>query len=136
MKKILIVALVALFVTGCQTLEDVGSSELVVQYSTMKLIEQSDDIEAEDVLGAVEQARSVVENSNEEFTYNTIRSRIADKIGFENLDPSDQILIRAIADEVQSNFENNYESDLISDEVKISLSEFLDQVETAAELSQ
>lgn len=137
-----LVASLGLFVfmglAGCQTVtnlaDGVASNELLVQYSTMKLIEQSDDITSEGVVEAVEKARTAMDE-DQVVSIDELKARVADKIDFESFAPSDRLLIAAVVDEVQKTLEAEYKTDLVSEEVEYKIGLFLDNVELAARLS-
>lgn len=141
MKKLFAVVAIMAMLTGCSTvstvgstLSEVGSNDLVVQYSTMKLIEQSDEIDSQDVLDTVEKARNVLV-VNTEVSIDDFKSEMASRIDWNSLAPSDRLLIMAVVDEVQTNLEKKYEVEVLSDDVVIRIEHFLDLVEQAARLS-
>lgn len=136
MKNILLgfVLFMAMFVAGCQTLQNASSNELLVTYATMKVIEESDEITSADVRETVEKARSVLE-ADVTVSIDDFKAEVAEQIGWSELAPSDKLLIAAIVDEVQVSLEKQYEVDVLSDEVVIRIEQFLDMVEQAAILS-
>jgi len=134
MKNILLALLIVFVFAGCQTLSNVSSNDLVVQYATMKVIEESDEITSADVRETVEKARSVLE-ADVTVAIDDFKAQVAEQIGWSELAPSDKLLITAIVDEVQVSLEKQYEVDVLSDEVVIEIERFLDLVEQAAILS-
>ena len=134
MKNILLALLIVFVFAGCQTLSNVSSNDLVVQYATMKVIEESDEITSADVRETVEKARSVLE-ADVTVAIDDFKAQVAEQIGWSELAPSDKLLITAIVDEVQVSLEKQYEVDVLSDEVVIRIEQFLDMVEQAAILS-
>lgn len=134
MKTILAAILMAFVLVGCQTLSNVSSNDLVVQYSTMKVIEESEEISSQDVLDTVAKAREVLD-ADTSVSIDNFKLKVAEQIGWADLAPSDKLLISAIVDEVQVSLEKQYEVDVLSDEVVIRLEQFLDMVEQAARLT-
>lgn len=136
MKKILAVlsiAFMTVFASGCTTLSNVADNDLVVQYSTAKVIQESDSIDSQDVIDAVTKARGVLD-ADADVTIAELKLRVADKIGWETIDPVDRMLILAVVNEVESNLKERVDLDLISDETEFKIREFLDTVESAAVL--
>ena len=134
MKNILLALLIVFVFAGCQTLSNVSSNDLVVQYATMKVIEESDEISSNDVQDTVAKARAVL-NAETTVSIDKFKAELAEQIGWSELAPSDKLLITAIVDEVQVSIEKQYEVDVLSDEVVIEIERFLDLVEQAAILS-
>lgn len=133
MKKLVCAVIIAILVAGCSTLKSAGSNDLLVQYSTMKLIEQSDEVSAEGVIEATTKARLVISDSGRKVTIDKLKADIADQINFDLLAPGDRLLISTIVDRVQKNYEEERgDVEVLPDEVKVSVNEFLDQVEQAA----
>lgn len=136
MKKLLIAALTVILIAGCTTFQNVGSNDLLVQYSTLKLIEQSDDVTSQGVIDAVEKARGVLDATEVEVSFAKLKERVAQEIEFSEMAPSDRLLIQAVVNEVEADYVKTYQTDVLSEEVKVTISQFLDLVEQAARLSQ
>lgn len=135
MKKILLAIIMAMVLAGCQTFSQVTSNDTLVQYSTMKLIEQSDSVTSEGVLSAMQKARETL-NTDVTFTVSEFKEELAEKIHWSTLPVSDRILISTIVDKVQERLEEKYEVDVISDQTEIRLLDFIENVEQAAALSK
>jgi len=135
MKKILLAIIMAMVLAGCQTFSQVTSNDVLVQYSTMKLIEQSDSVTSEGVLSAMQKARETL-NTDVTFTVSEFKEELAEKIHWSTLPVSDRILISTIVDKVQERLEEKYEVDVISDQTEIRLLDFIENVEQAAALSK
>lgn len=133
MKKIIIAILTTFMIAGCTTVGKVASTDLVIQYSTIKLIEQSSEIDSIDVIETVKSIRSII-NTDTTITLVNLRQQIADQINLDEMKISDRILIMAIADAIQTRIVNEYGVTL-SPEVVYSLNNFLDLIEQAAYLA-
>jgi uncharacterized protein YceK len=135
MKKVLLMLAFALTLAGCQTLNTATSNELVVQYATMKLIEESDYVTSAGVSDTVAKVRLFLDGGDvvtlDEFSVLTTEY-INDRY---TLQPSDKFIILAIISQVQTTIQSEYELDVINDDVEYRIRDFLDQVELAAKLS-
>lgn len=133
MKKIIAAIFTTFMIAGCSTIGKVASTDLVIQYSTIKLIEQSSEIDSIDVIETVKTIKSII-NTDTTITLVNLRQQIAEQINLDEMAISDRILIMAIADAIQTRIINEYGEDL-SPEVIYSLNNFLNLVEQAAYLA-
>ncbi len=134
MKKLLLALLATFTLAGCQTISDVSSNDLVVQYSVLKVIEESEEISGQDVQDTIGKARKALD-ADTTVSIDEFKAEVADQIGWAGLAPSDKLLIAAIVDEVQVSLEKQYEVEVLSEEVVYEIERFLDLVEQAARLS-
>jgi hypothetical protein len=136
MKKILmwgVAAIFALALSACATFSerDTGT-RLLIQYSTMKLIEQSDAITSEGVVAHVERVRGMLDTS-EEVAVVDLRRELLERVNLDALGPADTLLLMALLDEVELSFQAN--TDVLSQEDRERVGTILDWVVSAARMS-
>lgn len=127
----------ALALSGCASFsaDDSTGGKFVVQYSTLKLIERSEDITPEKVNATVAKIRERVVN-DPEVKYANLKDRLLAEVRFDSLEPSDQLLVMTIMDQLVLDIDTGVQADFISDEDRISISRFLDWVEQAAAMAK
>lgn len=127
----------ALALSGCAsfTADDSTGGKFVVQYSTLKLIERSDDITSAKVTETVAKIRERVVN-DEEIRYADLKTRLLEEVRFDSLEPSDQLLVMTIMDQLVLDIDTGVQADFISEEDRISIDRFLTWVEQAAAMAK
>ncbi len=87
----------SVLVTGCAALDTGNDStnRLVVQYATLKLIEQSDDITAADVVERVDRAQALLD-SEQLVSLDTLVD-----IDVTGLEPSDRLLVMTLFSRIE-----------------------------------
>lgn len=135
--KILIVVLFALLMTGCATLQNGDyRAQLPVQYATMKLIEESDSINSEGVIAAVNRTRSLME-VDAELELGFLADNVRSSIDWQSLAPSDRLLINALISEIEAALDRRYDIEgQLPEDAKIRLSTLLDYIEEAAHMTR
>lgn len=133
MKSIIVV--IALSVAGCATIsENVDSLRVPIVYGTLKVIERDNDISASDVQDAVTRVESVI-NNNSIITSN-IKEEALKAINFNSLSAADQFLVSEVLTNVEMTIEREIElGNLVQEDVRIRIQEFVDYIEYAAILS-
>lgn len=133
MKSIIVV--IALSVAGCATIsENVDSLRVPIVYGTLKVIERDNDINASDVQDAVTRVESVI-NNNSIITSN-IKEEALKAINFNSLSAADQFLVSEVLTNVEMTIEREIElGNLVQEDVRIRIQEFVDYIEYAAILS-
>lgn len=116
---------------GCATVSD-ASTKLPVQYATLKLIEQSDQIGPSDVISHVRRVRALTAQDTELSTADLVTQVLAG-IDTDALEVSDRLLLMALVGYVADSLG---EVNLISSDHKLSLLTLLDWVEQAARLAE
>lgn len=127
----------ALALSGCAsfTADDSAGGKFVVQYSTLKLIERSDDITSDTVMETVNRIRDRIVG-NEEVRYADLKTRVLEEVRFDSLDPSDQLLVMTIMDQLVLDIDTGVQADFISEEDRVSIDRFLGWVQQAAAMAK
>lgn len=127
----------ALALSGCASFSSDNSTggKFVVQYSTLKLIERSDDITSTVVTDTVAKIRDRVVN-DEEIRYADLKTRLLEEVRFDSLEPSDQLLVMTIMDQLVLDIDTGVQADFISEEDRVSIDHFLTWVEQAAAMAK
>lgn len=126
----------ALYLSGCALTGTPDSSgKFIVQYSTLKLIEQSSNFTKASVLDTIADLRARVIN-DEEVRYVDLKQRLMDETGYDELDPSDQLLMMALFDNLSENIEVGVGTEFITAEDRLKISTFFTWVEQAARMSR
>lgn len=126
----------ALYLSGCVTSGTSDSSgKFIVQYSTLKLIEQSEQFTGPGVLETVADIRARVVN-DEEVRYVDLRPRLMEQLRYDTLAPSDQLLLMELFDRLMGDVEVGMDIEFIGDEDRVRISTFLDWVEQAARMAR
>lgn len=136
MKALLTATLLSLtlIMAGCAALtSDQGT--FVVQYATIKLIEQSDEVSAQNVLDTTNKVRGIVEE-NEELTMSSLASGFRQRVDISSLQPSDQLLVSAIISRIQSTVSERLDTNksFFGIEQTTTILQLLDDVDEAASL--
>lgn len=95
--------------TACATFEGGGNdttNRLVVQYATLKLIEQSDTVTAATIIEHVDRAQELLD-SEQVVSLDTLIARV----DLTGLDPSDRLLVSALFANIESAAIETPESD-------------------------
>lgn len=114
--------------SACTLVAGNNDLQLPIQYATLKLIEQADDVNAEVVLARVTTMRRSLENNQ----LITVRELVQDNLRWENLDPSDRLLINRLTDNIEQAIAD---LNLLGDERRLRLGTYLDWIEEAAMLA-
>lgn len=96
---------VAIAFTACAALTTAESNRIAVQYATLKIINNSGDIDAQDVLAATDKVRGILETDVEVDLREIIASIAVDK-----LTPEDQLLVSVLFQQVRYSVEDVPES--------------------------
>jgi glutathione S-transferase len=131
--KKLILAMMAVALTGCATLGSGSASEkLVVQVATMKFIEAGDDraAKAARIVKAAAQARVWLDMDG--VTIADLHAAMMARINGAELEPSDKLLAAALVDVVVSELNVRIGNGIISPEKRATVNAVLSWVEQAA----
>ena len=134
MKKLIATLLMSgTLLVGCGTLNSLSANDLLVQYATIKLIEQSGNVTAADVTETVASVRSLV-NEDGVVTLEHLKVEVLDQIDLSGLDASERLLVMALIDQIQRQVELEYGAQL-NQETIYRIGALLDLVERAAAMS-
>lgn len=127
----------ALALSGCASFsaDESTGGKFVVQYSTLKLIERSDDISSDVVMETVNRIRNRIVN-DEEVRYANLKTRLLDEVKYDSLEPSDQLLVMTIMDQLVLDIDTGVQADFISEEDRVSIDRFLGWVQQAAAMAK
>jgi hypothetical protein len=122
----------AIAMSGCSTLgngriDAPDGSQLVVQYATLKLIEQSADVTGGAVIDRVERLRAYV-TADSLVELAELRAQAHGVVAWDSLAPSDRLLVRALFGAIESQAEGAADSKALEAEMLT----LLDWVEDAA----
>lgn len=133
MKAILTAVVLSIFLSGCAVLQGDASQSFVVQYTTMKLIEESDNVEAIDVINTTQKVRDIIEE-DESITMTALGAGFRQRVDISSLPASDQLLINAIISRVESTITPTVSSNkgFLSREQEITLLQLLEAIDEAA----
>lgn len=139
MKKLIIAAglAVTLALAGCagtdnENREAVG--RLAVQYATIKVIERSDTITAEDVVAHVERVRALVDE-DAEVSLADLRGELLSHIDMDGLDAADRLLVMTLLDQVELTLADEIEVGGLDEDAKARVAEVLGWVVRAAAMA-
>ena len=138
MKKLLIALAMVLSLAGCAILEESSNTKtFAVQYATLKLLEESDSIDAQEVLDATQKVRMII-SEDEQLSLTALSSSFRDKVDISSLQPSDQLLVNAIIRRVESTVTSglDIDTDVITDSQTITLLQLLDDIDEAASIAK
>lgn len=128
--------LIAIALSGCANL-DVGnnpSTKLVVQYSTLKLIQQSDDVSRENVVSVAQKAKRLV-SSDEEVVLSNLKQEIVGYVDISKLEPSDVLLFLTLVQTVESYVKQEYEDGVVTNEMKAKINVVLNWILEASTMT-
>jgi 5-formaminoimidazole-4-carboxamide-1-beta-D-ribofuranosyl 5'-monophosphate synthetase len=132
MNRFIAAVAACLLLSACTALTDRDARlRLAVSYATGKLIEQSSSITGPGVIGAVQNARAIVE-TDELVTVIDISAQIRAALNLDELGPADRMLVDALLLEVEREFEIRLGTGFIGHDDKLAILTFLDWVEFAA----
>ena len=134
MNKIYALVLSMFLLSGCALIQDEDRRlQLTVQYTTMKVIENSDDISAQRVVENVRRVRGVLDVQSE-VTVTRLMEEVRGNVRWDRLDAADQLLLSAVLEEVEKEMLDRVGEGVVEEEDKIVLRTLLDWVEGAARL--
>ena len=134
MNKIYALLLSMFLLSGCALIQDEDRRlQLTVQYTTMKVIENSSDISAERVVENVQRVRAVLDVQSE-VTVTRLMEEVRGNVRWDRLDAADQLLLSAVLEEVEKEMMDRVGEGVVEEEDKIVLRTLLDWVEGAARL--
>ena len=115
-------------------------NSFVVQYATLKLIEQSDEVTAEDVITTTGKVRDIVNGTGEgdaKLSLQSLNDSFRDKVDISSLAPSDQLLVNALITRVESTIASRVSdtSGFITSQQTTTILRLLDDIDEAASLS-
>ena len=95
-KKLTTLAAIAAFslLVGCSTLNS-PTSTFAVQYATLKVIEESETVDAERVIESTNKVRNILE-SNESLSLGELSKSFRERVDISSLPPSDQLLVNSL----------------------------------------
>lgn len=137
MKKLALAVALAgtLTLAGCaSTGGNEAAGRLAIQYATLKVIEQSDTVDAADVVAHVDRLRAHLDGEDEVALVD-LRQELLSRIDMEGLDAADRLLVMTLLDQVEMALALDEESGLLDDEAKARIVEVLDWVVTAARMA-
>lgn len=135
MKKLLtaIALFLTLTLTSCAALqpENGATARLAIQYTTLKVIEDSNDITADGVIEQVDKVRALVE-ADRNISFDNLFRQVRSQIDFAGMQPSDQLLVAALFEQLEAQL-----PELPSGEQNrlVRIMTLLDWIESAAKLS-
>jgi hypothetical protein len=138
MKKLrnaVMAAIIALAMGGCSVMQT-NEGSFVVQYATLKLLEESTTISATDVLSTTDKVRTIVD-TDQQITLVDINESFRRTVDISSLAPSDQLLVSTVINRIQVTVAERQPSDsnFISIEQTTTILQLLDAVDEAAMLS-
>lgn len=135
MNKFLGVILAMLLISGCALLQNEDSRlQLAVQYTTIKVIEQSSDISSERVIENVERVRGVLDTSAE-VSVERLMSDVRGNVRWDRLDAADRLLLTSVLEEVERELKDRVGEGVVKEDDKVVLRTLLDWIENAARLA-
>lgn len=139
MKKLIFTTMVALALvsSGCASTGDTNREavgRLAIQYATLKVIERSDTITAEDVVAHVERVRALVDE-NAEVSLVDLRQELLSRIDMEALDAADRLLVMTLLDQVELTLTDEAEIGVLDEDAKARVAEVLSWVAAAASMA-
>lgn len=110
---------------GCGTLSsNPGAAQVPVQYATLKVIQQSEDVTKADVIEHVQRARSVLQSS-ESVSVDSLVS----EVDLSGLAPEDRLLINALLSQIEYAASD---VDVVGEERRVRIMTLLNWIEQAA----
>lgn len=131
-------AILALLIAGCASVtrfveESPTTARLAVQYATLKVIENSSDISASDVIRNVDRARALITNAGS-ITLAALSAEVRKGIRWDRLDTADALLLDAVLTEAEAQLWQRIGDGEMSAEAKTTISTLLDWIEQSAQL--
>lgn len=126
--KILIIALM-LMMSGCVS---IPSDSFVVQYATIKLIEES-EVDASSVMDTTDRVREIV-GEDEELSMISLASGFRESVDLSSLSASDRLLVASVISRIQDTIAKEVDSreSFFRTEQKITVLRLLDSIDEAA----
>lgn len=101
MKTLIALLLSLTLLSGCAAIQDRNvSAKLAVQYTTLKVVEE-DRLSKEGIKDVVEYTRSVI-NEDGRVDLNTLTSSVLSYIDIASMEPSRQLLILSLLEEIEA----------------------------------
>lgn len=136
--KYLMIAITALVLSACSTVDGLTKSgsaaRVAVQYSTMKLISQSSDVTSEDVLQRVEAVRALA-SADDTATVTALAEGVAEAVGWDSLDPADQMLVRQLLIEAERQLQQKVGEGVLQEDDWVTVRALLDWIAQAARMA-
>ena len=137
MKKITAVLLMVLMFTGCALIDRINrddtSTQLVVQYATIKLIDQSSAVSSSDVLEHVGRVKAVIDRESAT-TVAALIQEAESHIPWNKIDRADQLLVRALIVAVSDELEDRVGDGTLDPEHQLTVLAMLNWIEQAARM--
>lgn len=132
-----IIGAILVFTAGCASIGGGGAidtnsptSELVVKYATLKVLEDSDSITGPEVVAHVERVRGVV-SGNTELSLAALVQEVRGPIDWGSLSPADQMLLDALISQITYSV-GDVPKGALADDRRVRILTLLDWVEQAA----
>jgi hypothetical protein len=125
----LVVAMLAL--AGCATQDGEDRGRIAVTYTVLKLVEQSDEIDGDRVLAAVETVRSAVDTTTVT-TAGDLADTVVGVLNFDVLSPADQFLAMEVVRQITAGLTTDIETGVLPEDYAAALETWLGWIEGAA----
>lgn len=134
MKYIMMVlaATAVLTFAGCAGTPNEDRGKIAVTYGVLKLVEQSDDIDGDRVLDAVERVRAGVSTGSGLVSPDGLVDIVMGQLDLEGLSPADRFLVQSVIGQVQTGLLDDVESGVLPEDYAAQLNVWLDWIEEAA----
>lgn len=131
---LMLMAVLAL-TAGCAALQerDTGA-QLTVQYATLKVIEQSDDVTAEGVIEHVQRARALVDE-DPDVTLGQLAEEVRSEIPWSRLSLADRMLLDAVLLEAEERLRQRIGDGLLDEDARVAVTVLFDWIERAASMA-
>lgn len=122
------------WLAGCSLLQDRDARlQLAVSYATLKTIDRSSSISAQDVIEGVARARAVVER-DQDVTIGLLASQVRQTIRWDRLDAADRLLLDAVLLEAEAELARRIGEGVLSPDDRVAVLTLLDWISSAAAL--
>lgn len=130
MKYIMMLAMV-LVLAGCAGGPSEDRGKIAVTYGVLKLVEQSDTIDGDRVLSAVERVRVGVGES-EVVSPEGLTELVLERLDLAGLSPADRFLVQSVIGQVETGLLDDVDTGVLPEDYAAQLSVWLDWIEEAA----
>lgn len=132
--KALILMCLMLVMTGCAAVDvTAAGSRVPVQFATLKVIESSDSITAQDVLNHTIRVRQVV-TSDVDLNITALVADAIARVGLEQFDASDRLLLQMLFYNIEQAVAD-VRPDMPLDEQRVRLMTLLNWIDSAARMA-
>lgn len=132
--SLLLLILSLVFMAGCSFVDErPASAQRTIKVATFTVIGQSDEIGPQDVIRHAEAARSLLDG---EVTLSRLADEVRKRVGWEQLDAADRILLDAVLTEAERRLRDRIGEGVIDADARVTIETLLSWIIAAAQMAE